>query len=325
MDFIMALPETLNGNTAILVVVDKLSKYTHLIPTTIQVTGEETARLYVDHVFVDHGMPQAIVSDRDPRFKGKFMTEFLRLIGTKQNTSTAFHPQTDGQTERMNRTLEDMLRHYVSSRHDDWDKHLAMAQFAINNAYQESIKTTPFRLNIGKDPKVPTTTGQESKVPNAKAFADKLRVDLAKARAALEAARNRQKQYADAKRRHVTYQVGDQVLLSTKNIKLRSGCSKFLPRWLGPFTIIDHCGHHRSSEEGLSQVVAYKLGLPDHMRIHPVFHVSLLQPYHASGRVQPPPMPQVLEGELWYHVERILQHRDTKVCARKQTKHKPPK
>ena len=256
MDFIMALPQTHLGHTAILVVVDKLSKYTHLIPTPVQVTGEETARLYINHVFKYHGMPQAIVSDRDPRFKSKFMAEFLRLIGTKQNTSTAFHPQTDGQTERMNRTLEDMLRHYVNPHHDDWDQHLAMAQFAINNAYQESIQTTPFRLNTGRDPPLPTTLGTGSRVPSAQAFADNLQQSLKEARAALELARNRQKQYADTKRRHITYQVGDRVFLSTKNIKLRTGCSKFLPRWLGPFTIIDHCAHHRSSEAGIAQAVA---------------------------------------------------------------------
>ena len=134
MDFIMQLPETDNGHTALLVVVGKLSKMTHLIPTTTQVTGEETARLYVDHVFKHHGCPKAIVSDRDPRFTGKFMTALLQILGTKQRLSTTYHPQTDGQTERMNRTLEDMLRHFVSPHQTDWDQHISLAEFAINNS-----------------------------------------------------------------------------------------------------------------------------------------------------------------------------------------------
>ena len=182
-----------------------------------------------------------------------------------------------------------------------------------------------FRLNTGRDPPLPTTIGTGSRVPSAQAFADNLQESLKEASAALELARNRQKQYADTKRRHITYQVGDRVLLSTKNIKLRTGCSKFLPRWLGPFTIIDHCAHHRSGKAGIAQAVAYKLDLPDSMHILPVFHVSLLQPYHDSGKGQPPPIPAVLDGEAWYQLEKILQHRDTKVCIRAQTKHRPAK
>eukprot|EP00983_Pelagomonas_calceolata_P063721 1147847-Pelagomonas_calceolata.AAC.2 len=106
MDFIVSLPRTLLGHTALLVVLDKLFKMTHLIPTTVQVTGEETARLYVDHVVKLHGVPQAIVSDRDKRFTGQFSTTLLDILGIKKKLSTAYHPQTDGQTEWMNRTLE---------------------------------------------------------------------------------------------------------------------------------------------------------------------------------------------------------------------------
>jgi len=174
------------------VVVDKLTKMVHLIPTTVHVTGEETARLYMDHVWKHHGVPESIVSDRDPRFTGKFMTEFLKLLGTKQRLSTAFHPQTDGQTERTNRTLEDMLRHYVDPNHSDWDTHLSAAEFAINNSYQESIKTTPFRLNMFEDPLTPMTVGKNSKVPAAQQLADRIEGKLIRARAALQSAQDRQ-------------------------------------------------------------------------------------------------------------------------------------
>ena len=257
LDFIMSLPRTLRGHTALLVVVDKLSKMTHLIPTTIKVTGEEAARLYVDNVVKLHGVPKAIVSDRDPRFTGNFMTSLTRILGIKQRLSTAFHPQTDGQTERMNRTLEDMLRHFVSPHQQDWDEHIAMAEFAINNSYQESIKTTPFRLNFFKDPPTPLSLNKDSRVPAASKFAELRRQALKEAKVALEAAQQRQKRYADPKRREAPpFKLGDEVLLNSKNIRLLNpGTPKLLPKWLGPFTIIDYCGRHKTlPEDGVSEV-----------------------------------------------------------------------
>ncbi len=322
MDFIMCLPETERGYTAILVVVDKLTKMVHLIPTTVHVTGEETARLFMDHVWKYHGIPESIVSDRDPRFTGKFMTEFWRILGTSQRKSTAFHPQTDGQTERTNRTLEDMVRHYVGPSHKDWDNHLAAAEFAINNSYQESIKTTPFRLNIAEDPTTPMNVCKESKVPAAWKLANQIRDDLVKAREALQNAQNRQKLCADKKRHPTHFKVGDKVMLNAKNIQLRHpGSPKFLPKWLGPFKIIDTCDRHRTREfESVHPEnpgpTAVKLHLPEHMRIHNVFHVSLLKLYVSDGKYQPPPPPIELEGGEWFTVERILNHRDIQVSVR---------
>lgn len=329
LDFIMSLPCTKRGHTAILVVVDKLTKMTHLIPTTVNVTGEETAKLYIDHVFKHHGVPEAIVSDRDPRFTSNFMTAFLKIINVKQRLSTAFHPQTDGQTERMNRTLEDMLRHYVGPIHDRWDEHLAMAEFAINNSYQESIKTTPFRLNYFRDPPTPLTLNRDDKVPAATKLTEDMQMSLQAAKKALIAAQQRQKHYADTKRRPLSFKLGDEVLLSSKNLKtLQPHCTpKLLPKWLGPFTIIGCCGRSPSSQndDEEEQVLAYKLELPEYMKIHPVFHVSLLKPYHRDGRVQPPPMPVTVEGEEWFLVDTILDHKDERVEIKRATKHSPAK
>ena len=109
-----------------------------------------------------HGAPQELVSDRDPRFTSVFWTEVCKLLQIKRSMSTAYHPQSDGQTERMNRVLEDMLRHYFSPTQTDWDKHLPMIEFAINNAYQESVKTTPFMLNYGQHPHTPTSVSLEA-------------------------------------------------------------------------------------------------------------------------------------------------------------------
>ena len=114
--------------------------------------------------------------------------------------------------------------------------------------------------------------------------------------------------------------------MSSKNIKILSpGCTnKLLPKWLGPFTIIGYCGRHQTPpENGVAEVVAYKLSLPEYMRIHDVFHVSLLKPYHRDGRQQPPPLPICVEGEEWFTVEKILNHEDRDVITKRATKRAP--
>ena len=309
MDFITQLPNTDNGDDAILVFVDRLTKMTHLAKTTTTVDSEGTAKLFVDHVWKLHGIPDNIVTDRGSVFVGKFMTEMLRLIGTTHKRSTAFHPQTDGQTERVNRVLEDMLRHYVGQlEHGQWDRYLAAAEFAINNSFHESIGTTPFRLNHGRDPKLPLVPiglrARITTVPTAASFADQMAEGLATAKKCLAAAQQRQKRYYDQSHRAVTFLVGTSVLLNTKNINMRTpggrkSTPKLLPKWVGPFKILSVVGDSK---------LAYKLDLPKTMKIHPVFHVSLLKEYHDDGRVQPP-APFSFDGETYYHVERILDDR----------------
>ena len=127
MDFITQLPLTLKGHDAIFVVVDKLTKMVHLMPTTTSCSARVVAALYRDHVFVQHGIPKKIISDRDSRFTGAFNAELTKLLGIQQALSTAYHPQSDGQTERVNRVLEDMLRNFVAPSQDDWDEYLACA------------------------------------------------------------------------------------------------------------------------------------------------------------------------------------------------------
>ncbi|KAJ9520936.1 hypothetical protein QJQ45_014130 [Haematococcus lacustris] len=147
MDLITQLPSTAAGHDAIVVFVDKLTKMIHAVPTTTTVTAPILARIFFDHVFRLHGLPKVIVSDRDPRFTAAFWKELFHLTGTHLNMSTANHPQTDGQTERANRTLEDMLRNFVSPHHDDWDTHLTAAEFAYNSSVHAATGFTPFHLN----------------------------------------------------------------------------------------------------------------------------------------------------------------------------------
>ena len=172
MDLITALPPTLSGFDVITVFVDKLSKMTHLVPCCTTINATEFATLYLDTVVKHHGLTTKLVSDRDARFTGHFLRELTGLMGTKQALSTAFHPQTDGQTERMNRVVEDMIRHYVGPYHDDWDKSLSLIEFAINNSWQESIQNTPFCAHQGYDPKTYLTGEVSRKCPVAKAFGD---------------------------------------------------------------------------------------------------------------------------------------------------------
>ena len=215
MDLITQLPVTQKGNDAIVVFVDKLSKMVHIAPCKTTCGAEEFANIFMHEVHRLHGMPRKIVSDRDSRFQGRFFSELSKIMGCRQAMSTAFHPQTDGQTERANRILEDMLRHYVGPYQDDWDDLLGVAEFAMNNAYSESIKCTPFVMVYGQHPYTPLTLRASDTVPQVKVWAAEHQDRVDAAKLALEAAQSRMKQYADRSRREVEYTRGQQVLLST--------------------------------------------------------------------------------------------------------------
>ena len=303
MDLIVKLPKTKHGYDSIVTVVDRLTKLTHFIPCTTDVTALQLAHLFLDNIFRLHGVPQDIISDRDPKFVSAFWREVCRLLGTKQNLSSPYHPETDGQTERMNRIIEEMLRHYVTPHQDDWDQYLSTCEFAVNNAVQESTGYSPFYLTYGYNPLTPASLASPSSVPAAAQLHEQLFKDLHLAKKHLEAAQKRQKLYADMKRKDVYYNSGDMILLSTKNIGLYcSGTPKLLPRFIGPFRILKRVGE-----------LAYQVETPTNMKIHNVFHVSNLRPFKDDGRVQPPPPPIVIDDELEYEVELIYAHRDVKV------------
>ena len=244
-------------------------------------------------------MPREIVSDRDPRFTGNFFRALCKLLGIKQSFSSAFHPQSDGQTERTNRVMEDVLRHYVAPDGSDWDDHLSTAEFAVNNTFHESIKNTPFFLNYGRHPRVPGHPEFPSHVPEAQGFEERFQMLWKRAKECLQAAVDRQKAFVDNHRVFATFAVGDRVLLATKFAQPKNVMGKkLLPKWMGPFVIVQKVNE-----------VAYRLDLPGHLNWHNVFHVSLLRRYLDGGRVQPPPLPEIVNGEPEYHVEKVLAHR----------------
>jgi hypothetical protein len=307
MDFIIQLPPTKRGHDAITVIVDRFSKMTHLAPCKTEATAPEIAQIFFDTVFKHHGMPLSIVSDRDAKFTSEFWKSLMKKLGTKLAMSTAFHPQTDGQTERNNRTLEQMLRAYVNHKQNDWDEHLTAAEFAINNSIHPSTKMTPFRLATGRDPIVPTAlltphSGSTDRVQATEDFFREIANNVKIATDNLLHAQAQQAKYANQNRREEEFKEGDQVLLSTANFTL--GAQKGRPskklqhRFAGPFKILKKISS-----------VAYKLELPPSTRMHPVFHVSLLKPYQEDqfSRQPPPPPPIVTDDGITEHeVERIL-------------------
>jgi hypothetical protein len=214
--------------------------------------------------------------------------------------STAFHPQSDGSTESVNKMVEQVLRCHCMNQPTLWDHNLCMVEFALNNSYHESLKHTPFFLNYGMHPITPVTldTLRLSKVPAAATWTKDMTSTLEQARVHLQQAKDRQKSYADASRKDITFALGDLVLLSSKNLAPKTGLRKLYPRWLGPFPV-----------KHIVNNVAYRLELPPSMKVHPVFHVSLLKPYDHSGSIQPPPMPIQVDNAFEYEVEDILKHR----------------
>jgi Reverse transcriptase (RNA-dependent DNA polymerase)/RNase H-like domain found in reverse transcriptase/Integrase zinc binding domain/Chromo (CHRromatin Organisation MOdifier) domain/Integrase core domain len=302
MDYIVELPLS-NGHNAIYVCVDRLTKMAHFCPTNSNVTAEQTAQLYLQHVFKHHGLPDNIVSDRGTQFTSKFTHRLLELCDIKSNKSTAYHPQSDGQTERVNQVLEQYLRIFCDYQQDDWCQLLPLAEFAYNNAQSSSTGASPFYANYGYHPRSsPRLIVSEDVVnPSAEELATKLQKIHIELRSQLESAQASYKEKYDRNvKEHPPFAVGDQVWLMRKNIKTSRPSQKLDVKRLGPFKILQVVGESK---------MAFKLELPPQMRIHPVFHASLLEPYKAntlSDRVQPAPPPILIENELEYVVEQVL-------------------
>ena len=298
MDFIVELPEV-NGKNAILVVVDRFTKMASFIPCHNTIDANGTAQLFLDYVVCHHGLPTNIVSDRGSIFVSKFWKQLMHLLGIKISLSTAYHPQTDGQTERVNQVLEQYLRCFVNYEQTNWITLLPLAQFAYNNTLHSSTQTTPFFANQGWHPRFEINSPTHPVNPAAEARAQELselHKDLA---ALLKQAQKQQKNHADRFRIVAPeFSVGDQVWLLRRNIKTTRPCDKLDYRKLGPFKIIAQVNP-----------VAFRLELPAHYHIHPVFHVSLLEKYHPStipGRLPDPPPPVEVQSQQEWEVERIL-------------------
>jgi hypothetical protein len=241
MDFVTKLPRTQKGNDMIWVVVDRLTKSAHFLATCETASLTKLAELYMKEVVTRHGVPLSIVSDRDPRFASNFWESLQQSLGTRVNMSTAYHPQTDGQSERTIQTLEDMLRACVMEYGGSWDSHLPLVEFAYNNSYHSSIKMAPFEMLYGRRCRTPACWLEAGEKQFAgpelvRQTAEKVKI----ARENLRIARDRQKMYADPRRRPVTFEEGELVYLKVSPWKgvIRFGRrGKLAPRFIGPFKI----------------------------------------------------------------------------------------
>ena len=244
MDFVTHLPKTRAGYDRLLVIVDYVTKMMILRPTHSTAIVMDTARIFMDTVVQEHGLPRVIVSDRDTKFTSSFWREVYKVMGTTLAMSSGFHPQTDGQTERANRSIEEMLRAYVGKHQNDWDDRLGMIEFAYNNSIHSSSGFTPFYLCYGRHPVSPVNLLSQVKSKNeaADSFLHQLEEDLAQALENLNRAQEKQKKYADRKRRELELQVGDEVLLSTRNLPVQvaaGGSRKQGPLYCGPFPVLE--------------------------------------------------------------------------------------
>ena len=288
-DLITGLPES-EGYNAIMVVVDRLSKLLHVLPTTDQVTSEGMARLYRDNVWKHHGLPDQIISDRGPQFVSRFMKELNSILGIKTTPSTAYHPQTDGQTERENQGIEQYLRLFINHRQDDWVQWLALAEFCHNNRVQASTRQTPFMLNNGRHPRIGTEPFRDSKMESVDTFVKSMQEARKEAEAALQRAADDMSRFYDQNRKTATvYKVGDMVWLDGKDLKSDRPSKKLEDKRYGPYKITKVIGPN-----------AYQLKLPPSMKIHPVFNTVKLIPYHKDtipGRKPPSRPPPLIQGE----------------------------
>jgi hypothetical protein len=315
MDFIVGLPRTAKGNDSIWVIIDRLTKIAHFLPVKVKYPVITYAELYIARILSLHGVPKTIVSDRGSQFVAKFWEALHKSLGTKLLHSSAYHPQTSGQTERINQVLEDMLRACVLDFSPKWDECLPLAEFSYNNSYQESIKMAPFEALYGRRCRTPLNWSEPGEryffrpdiVKEAEEKVQKIIHNMKKAQA-------RQKGYADKRRMPLYFHEGDYVYLKVSPMK---GISRFgvkgklAPRYIGPFPVLEQCGP-----------VAYRLQLPKILSaIHNVFHVSQLKKCLWVPDQTVEVTDVVLKPNLTYseHPIRVLDQKD-RVTRRKTLK-----
>jgi len=237
-DFIMKLP-VVAGKDAILVVCDRLSKMTHFVATMEGTSVEGLARLFWDNVWKLYGLPESVVSDRGPQFAAELTKELNRMLGIKTKLSTAFHPQTDGQTERMNQELGQYLRFFIEHRQKDWPEWLAIAEFVVNNKVHTVTKVLPFMANYGKELRMGGDIRRKGKVESATEFVERMKKVHEEAEVALRKMQDEIKRYVDRGRKETeAWKKGDQVLLSTKDLVFKERpTKKLMERYVGLYVI----------------------------------------------------------------------------------------
>jgi len=306
-DFIVDLPRSKNKNNSILVVIDRLTKMAHFLPTTTNITSKETAQLFFNNIVRLHGYPKSIISDRDSKFTASFWQELAKLTGTQLKMSTAWHAQTDGQTERTNQTLETTLRSAINHKQDNWEELLPACEFTHNNNINKSTGYLPFKLNYGYDPVLPSNMEISRTTPTPAIQFIKEQKELIKnAKLNIEKANKIMQKYYNRNRVEIKWEPGQKILISrdlTTPPYLQGRQNRSLQdHWHGPYEILEQIGKN-----------AVKIKLPQDMKIHPVISNAFIKEYKESERfterIKEKPPPVEINGNLEYEVEEILNKR----------------
>lgn len=271
MDLYSGIPLTARGNNCVVAFVDRLSKRVHLVACSTKATAADVAEIFCKHVVRLHGVPRVIVSDRDTRFTSSVWETLQTILGVKLNMSTANHPQSDGQTERMFRTLNSMLRAYCHNNMFEWDEYLPFAEFAYNNAYQSTIEMSPFEADLGYSPLLPSFDSHEY-LSNAShsvtEFTARIRGILTQCQDNIVKHQRTVEEHENRSRRLVRFDVGDSVLVHRDHYYRAGKYAKLYPVFFGPFKVLSKKGDN-----------AYEVALPNFTRRHPVINVSKLKAY----------------------------------------------
>jgi len=303
MDFITDLPVS-EGFDNIWVIKDRLGKRAHFIATQSTMTTQDLVFLFIENVFRLHGLPSHITSDRDKLFVASLWKGLTKMLNINLRMSTKAHPQTDGASEVLNQWIEQYLRIYCDYEQSNWKKLLPLVEFSYNDSWNSSLKTTPFVADLGYHPRswvegVQVTDAENTEVKGIQESVEE-RIELI--RKIMAEAQEKYSKQANRKRIvGPNYQVGDMVMLNRKNIRTERAKLKFDSKYLGPFEIVKKVND-----------VAFKLKLPEKWKIHPVFHISLLEPVDGNPfpiQVRLPPEPEIIEDEVEFEVERIVGYR----------------
>ncbi|GKD33465.1 putative reverse transcriptase domain-containing protein [Tanacetum coccineum] len=313
MDFVTKLPKTSTGQDTIWVIVDRLTKSAHFLPMKETDSMEKLTRQYLKEVVSRHGVPVLIISDRDSKFTSQFWKSLNKALGTQLDMSMAYHPQTDGQSERTIQTLEDMLRACVIDFGKGWDRHLPLVEFSYNNSYHTSIKAAPFEALYGQKCRSPICWAEVGDAQlTGPEIVHETTEKIIQIKKRIQAARDRQKSYADRRRKPLEFEVGDKVMLKVSPWKgvIRFGKrGKLNPRYIGPFKILAKVG-----------TLAYRLELPEQLsRVHSTFHVSNLKKCFVDEPLAIP-LDEIQIDDKLHFIEEPVKIMDREVKRLKQSR-----
>ncbi|GAA5882917.1 hypothetical protein JCM3774_000947 [Rhodotorula dairenensis] len=309
LDFVGPLPKS-GGMDLMLTITDRLTGYTRVVGCRVADGAREIAERVFEGWFTLFGLPERMVSDRDKLFTSRFWEALHKKLGVKLARSTSFHPETDGRSERTNKTIVQVLRNYVSRQQTDWSRFLPLAEFAVNSAVNDSTGRTPFEVVLGYTPSIFPSDLAPTTVAAVEDLTEERKDKIEEIRNALVAAKVRQTSSANKSRANEpNLQVGDSVMVDSRDrrarYKSRHGdgrAAKLFARWDGPYKIL----------EARPETSTYRLALPPDDRAHPLFHASKLKPYPPNdaenfpARREPRPEPIDVDGEEEYFIKKIV-------------------